>query len=113
MKFFQKVMAACLVSALVSCSSTTVLRSTDSTVKIYADGIYKGTGETSYTDTKIVGSTTQVSLRKEGCRTVSNTISRDGGVHVGALIGGLFFLVPFLWITKYNPAYEFDFECRK
>jgi hypothetical protein len=50
-----------LISALVataffaSCSSTTMIRSTDPQAKIFVDGEYKGVGTATHTDTKIVG----------------------------------------------------------
>ena len=63
------------MASLISCASTTTIQAIDSDssidqdVKIYLDGSYRGKGEVLYSDTKIVGSTTQVSLKKPNCRT--------------------------------------------
>ncbi len=108
---------AFLITALVSCASTTTIRAVDQSgdvdknVKIYVDGSYRGNGEVSYSDSKIVGSMTHVRLKKRGCRSKTRNLNRSGRLHVGALIGGIFFLVPFLWIMGYNPMHSYEFEC--
>ncbi len=99
------------VTFVTACSSTTTIQVTDPMAKIYVDGQMLGKGSVQYSDTKIIGSTTPVMLKKDGCDSQTHYISRDGGLHVGALIGGLFFLVPFLWVTKYRPGYTFDLDC--
>ena len=108
---------AFLIVALVSCASTTTIRAVDTSgdidkdVKIYTDGSYKGKGEVLYSDTKIVGSQVTVNLKKKGCRTKAYSLYRSEQLQVGALIGGIFFLVPFLWIMGYNPMQSYEFEC--
>jgi hypothetical protein len=100
-----------VIGALVACSSTTVIRSSDPEAKIYADGQLLGTGQATYSDTKIVGSTTQVSLQKEGCQTRNYVLSRSESFDVGACIGGVFVYAPFLWIMGYNGQHNYDFNC--
>ena len=108
-----------LVISLVSCASTTTIKaidqsgSVDKDVKIYMDGTYQGKGEVLYSDTKIVGSTTTVNLKKEGCRSSSHSLSRTEQLQVGALIAGIFVWVPLLWIMGYNPMHSYEFECDK
>lgn len=97
---------------LSGCASTTSLSVNERQVKIYADGSYLGSGNTSYSDAKIAGASTDIMLEQDGCEAQHHTISRDTGVHVGALIGGFFFVVPFLWITKYKPGYRFNYVCQ-
>ena len=113
-----KILVICLfLTALISCASTTTIRVTDQNdsidrgVKIYLDGSYKGRGEIMHSDTKIIGSTTNVTLKKEGCRSASRSFSRSEQLQVGALVGGIFFLVPFLWVMGYNPIHSYEFEC--
>lgn len=117
LKMHKLLTTSCLIIALVSCASTTTIRVTDESdsidrdVKIYMDGSYKGKGEVIYSDTKVVGSTTRVTLKKKGCRNNTRSLSRSEQLQVGALIGGIFFLVPFLWIMGYNPMHSYEFQC--
>jgi hypothetical protein len=71
----------------------------------------KGRGTAEITDMKIVGSTTYVKLRKDGCKDQQFSITKSEQLNVGALIGGIFFLVPFLWIMEYQPERYYDFAC--
>lgn len=58
--------------------------------------------------TKIVGSTTSVKIVKEGYEPFITSFSRDEEVDVGAVIGGFFVMVPFLWTMKYKPARTYE-----
>lgn len=106
-----------LIIALVSCASTTTVQvldesdSIDRNVKIYLDGSYRGRGEVIHSDTKIVGSMTDVILKKEGCRTQRHSFSRSERLLIGALIGGIFVWIPLLWIMGYNPMHSYNFQC--
>jgi hypothetical protein len=106
-----------LISALVataffaSCSSTTMIRSTDPQAKIFVDGEYKGVGTATHTDTKIVGSTTSIRIEKPGCEPQFYNFSRSEEFDVGACIGGALVLVPFLWIEKYKPEHNYEYIC--
>lgn len=107
-KFLCAVLAA---SFFVSCSSTTMIRSTDSQAKIYIDGEIKGTGTATHTDTKIIGSTTSVRIEKPGCEPAFFTFSRNEEFDAGACAGGVFVLVPFLWIQKYKAERTYEYNC--
>jgi hypothetical protein len=113
--FIQRFLALVLATAIFgsACSSTTLVQSSDPTVKIYIDGEFKGTGSASHSDTKIIGSMTDVKLKKEGCETQSYSFSRNEEFDAGACVGGVFFLVPFLWIQKYRPVHTYEFSCHK
>ena len=104
---------ALTLAAFVGCSSTTMIRSTDPEAKIYVDGEYKGRGQVSHTDTKIVGSTTSVRMEKDGCEPMHYTFARNEEFDVGACAGGVFVLVPFLWIQKYKPERTYEYTCSK
>ena len=99
------------ISLNIGCSSTTLITSSDPAAKIYVDGQLMGKGTVSYSDTKIVGSTTQVMLKKDGCENQTSMFSRNEEFDAGACAGGVFFLIPFLWIQKYRPQHNFEFEC--
>lgn len=93
-----------------SCASTTIIRTAPSDAKLYLNG--EPVGETPYThtDTKIVGSTNTVRLEKEGYETLTTSFSRNEEADVGAIIGGILVLVPFLWTMKYKPIHNYELE---
>ena len=93
---------------LASCSSTTMIQSNPSGAKIYLNDEPVGTTPYTHQDTRIVGSTTSVRLEKEGYATLDTYFSRDEEADVGAIIGGLFVLVPFLWTMKYKPLHTYE-----
>ncbi|MGZ3711646.1 MAG: PEGA domain-containing protein [Bdellovibrionota bacterium] len=105
------VVLVCLMSFSFACSSTTMIRSTDPEAKIYLDGELKGKGAVSQSDTKIIGSTTMVRLQREGCEERTFSYSRNEEFDVGACIGGVFLLFPFLWIQKYKPEHNYEYTC--
>ena len=117
LRMYKFLTAVCLSAVLISCASTTTIRAVDTNgsidgdAKIYTDGMYKGKGEVMYSDTKIVGSKTDVRLKKKGCKSASYSLFRSEKLQVGALIGGVFFFVPFLWIMGYSPMHSYEFQC--
>lgn len=110
-KFVVAFVLAPFLTLSFGCSSSTIIQSSDPAAKIYVDGMYLGKGSVSYSDTKIVGSTTMVTLKKEGCEPQNFTFSRNEEFDAGACAGGVFVLVPFLWIQKYRPMHHYEFEC--
>ncbi len=76
--------------------------------KLYIDGEPVGNTPYMHTDTKIVGSTTTVKLEKEGYEPFYTSFSKDEEVNLGAIIGGLFVWVPFLWTMKYKPTHTYE-----
>lgn len=93
---------------LASCSSTTMIQSTPTGAKVYIDGQPAGTTPYPHTDTKIVGSATTVKLEKEGYEPLNTSFYRNEQVDIGAIIGGIFVYVPFLWTMKYNPVHMYE-----
>ncbi|MBA3899624.1 MAG: PEGA domain-containing protein [Bacteroidetes bacterium] len=93
---------------LTSCASTTMIQSNPSGAKVYLNGEPVGTTPYTHRDTKIIGSTTMVRLEKEGYGPLNTSFSRDEEVDVGAVIGGIFVLVPFLWTMKYKPTRTYE-----
>ncbi len=91
-----------------SCASTTTIQSNPSGAKVYLNGEAVGTTPYTHTDTKIVGSVTDVKLEKEGYETLNTSFSRSERADVGAIIGGVLVLVPFLWTMKYNPTRTYE-----
>ncbi|WP_194973915.1 PEGA domain-containing protein [Aquiflexum lacus] len=95
---------------LAGCGSTTMIQSRPDNAKVYLNGEYMGTTPYAHRDTKIVSSTTIVTLEKEGYQPFNTSFSRDEELDVGALIGGLFLLFPFLWIMKYKPFRTYEMK---
>ena len=93
---------------MASCVSTTMIQSNPSGAKVYLNDEPVGTTPYTHRDTRIVGSTTIVKLEKEGFDPLNTSFSRDEEVDVGAIIGGIFVLVPFLWTMKYKPTHSYE-----
>ncbi|MFO7723596.1 MAG: PEGA domain-containing protein [Bacteroidales bacterium] len=107
--FFRAVAAMLAISILItSCASTTMIQSDPSGAKIYLDGEPMGKTPYTHTDTKITGTPTQIKLVKEGYEDFHTVMIRNEEVDVGAIVGGVFFLVPFLWVMKYKPMRTYE-----
>jgi hypothetical protein len=109
----KKILCGLLALLVASCSSTTTIRSSDHEAKIYIDGELKGKGVATHTDTKTIGSTTSVRIEKPGCEPMYYNFSRNEEFDAGACAGGVFVLVPFLWVQKYKPEHNYEFNCEK
>lgn len=99
---------ACAISLLAGCSSTTVIRSNPSGARVFIGGAYAGTTPYTLSDSKIVGSTTQIRLEYPGLAPTTVAISRNEELKVGTLIAGIFLLVPLLWVMGYEDEHTFD-----
>ena len=62
-------------------------------------------------DQKVAFSRNLVEIRKQGCLPESHIFRRDEKADIGAIIAGVFVLVPFLWMTEYKPERAYEFEC--
>jgi hypothetical protein len=103
-----KATAALALVAFTGCASTTTIRSNPSGARIYLNGEPVGVTPYTMTDTKIVGSTTTVRLEAPGYETTTGSIARSEEFDVGACIGGVLVLFPFLWIMGYKPEHTFE-----
>ena len=97
----------------MGCSSATMIRSSDREAKIYINNEYKGKGAARYSDMKPVFFVNTVTLKKEGCKTQEHYFRRNDQVEPGAIIGGIAFLLPFLWAMKYKPIHTYHFDCKE
>ena len=99
----------CLSTAfLYACASTTKIDTTPDGATVYINGEKAGTTPFTYTDTKIVGSAVQVKLKKEGYEDFQTTLTRNEEPDVGAIVGGVFTLVPLMWSMKYKPTHTYE-----
>ena len=106
-------LAAMFMAVLIlfsSCASTTLIQSVPPGAKVYLNGETVGVTPYQMTDTRIALTCTSVSLEKEGYEQFNTNICRNEQVDVGAIIGGLFFVFPFLWTMKYNPMHTYELK---
>lgn len=92
-----------LAFGLAACTSSTVIRSNVPGARVYLNDMYVGNTPYVMSDTKIVGSTTRVRIEAEGYEPYSTVITRNEVFDIGACIGGVLVLFPFLWIMGYQP----------
>ncbi|MBO6517967.1 MAG: SHOCT domain-containing protein [Bacteroidia bacterium] len=93
---------------LTSCASTTLIETIPEGANLYINEESVGTSPYLYTDTKIVGSINMVRVEKEGYETLNTSFSRNEEADAGAIVGGIFLLVPFLWTMKYKPTHTYE-----
>lgn len=98
---------------LSSCASSTIISTSPSDATLYINGEKVGQTPYKHKDTKIVGSENTVRIEKEGFRTYTTTFSKDEKVAVGPLIGGLFLVVPYLWVMKYEDGRVYELRPEK
>lgn len=98
----------CMSVLFSSCISTTVIESIPSGAEVYLNGQKVGVTPYSMTDAKIIGTCTHVELYKEGFEPIYTNICRNEQLDMGAVVGGIFFTVPFLWTLKYDPFHVYE-----
>lgn len=106
---FRAISLLLAVSFLLSgCASTTMIHSNPDGAKVYLNEELVGSTPYLHSDTRIVGSTIRVRLEKEGYESLHSSFSRNEEVDAGAIIGGIFIGIPFLWTMKYKPAHTYE-----
>ena len=95
------------VAAVAGCASTTVLQSQPPGARVFLNGVPVGTTPYTMTDTNMSGTATQVRLEYPGFDPFNAMIVRSEQLDPLALLGGIFLLVPFLWILGYQPTHLF------
>ncbi|MBT8316045.1 MAG: PEGA domain-containing protein [Lutibacter sp.] len=99
-----------IIVMLQSCASMTIIDSIPSNSKLYVNGEMVGNTPYKHKDSKIVGSTNIIRIEKEGYKIYKATFSKDEEIDVGAMIGGFFLLVPFLWVMKYKNGHLYELK---
>ncbi|MDP3359639.1 MAG: PEGA domain-containing protein [Lutibacter sp.] len=97
-----------LIILFSSCSSTTIINTKPSQSKLYINGELVGTTPYKHKDSKIVGSTNTIRIEKDGYETYNASFSKDEKINVGAIIAGIFLLVPYLWVMKYEKGHLYE-----
>lgn len=93
----------------LGCASATVIKSNPPEAKLHLDGQFKGETPYTYSDRAAAGTMRTVTLKKEGYKVFTGHIKRET-LSVGALIGGIFLLIPLIWVLEYPPEYTFEME---
>ncbi len=109
-KFTCKVIALTMAIVVLfsSCSSTTLIQSYPTDASVYIDGEFVGHTPYWYTDTKIMGSITDIDLVKDGYEPLYTSIQRSERIDVAAVVGGFYLLAPFLWSLRYAPVHSYQ-----
>jgi hypothetical protein len=112
MNINKKVISFSLAVAILfaSCSSSTMIVSNPSSAKLYVDDEMVGETPYRHRDSKIVGSTTSVKIEKEGYMPHFSEFTKNEEADVGAIIGGLFVWIPFLWTMKYKAVHNYELK---
>jgi hypothetical protein len=107
-----RILALILVFAVLvtGCASSTLIQSNPSGAKLYIDGTLVGSTPYLHRDTKIIASTTDVRVLKDGYEPYYTTFSRDEQIAVGPIIAGIFLWIPLLWVMKYNPLHTYELQ---
>jgi len=98
------------VAAFAGCASSTVLQSQPPGARVFLNGVPVGTTPYTMTDTNMSGTATQVRFEYPGFEPFNAMIVRSEELDPLALIGGIFLLVPFLWILGYQPTHFFTMQ---
>ena len=102
--------AVLALGQFAACTGSTMIKSTPSGALVYLDGEKVGTTPYNMVDKRIVGSSTNVELRLDGYQPTTAQIHRNEELDVGALVGGIFVLIPLLWIMEYKPNHEYEMK---
>lgn len=104
------VLLVALAVFVVSCSSGTIIKSIPEGAKVYMNDEYKGVTPYSHSDTAIVGTAFRLKLSKEGYEDFQTIMKKDEKFNTIACVGGVFCLVPFLWVFEYNPERTYEMK---
>ena len=102
---FTALVASVLLS---SCASSTLITSVPPGAKVTIDGMLKGVTPYQMTDTKIIGTSSNIRLELNGYQPKDVMINRNEKVEPGAVIGGLCFFFPWFWVMGYDPTHNYE-----
>jgi hypothetical protein len=106
--YFHRVFQLLCLIFLAGCASSTVINTEPQGAQVFVDGELKGSTPYTYSDRKTIGSTTNITVKKEGYEDFTALIVRNEEFDPGACAGGIFTLIPFLWVQKYSPSRTFE-----
>ena len=99
-----------IIAILVSgCASSTLLQTTPTNAYVHVKGQIIGTTPYTYSDRKMAGASTLITLKKEGYEDYYTTLRRDEKFNPIALVG-IFFVWPLLWVIGYDKVHSYELE---
>jgi hypothetical protein len=105
-----KMLTLAVASALFvsSCASTTLIQTVPDKAQLFVNEQPVGNSPYRMTDTKIIGSNTEIRIEKEGYETYYTEISRMEEPDPGPIVGG-FLLCPIFWLwgAKYKAVHTY------
>ncbi|MFB6263088.1 MAG: PEGA domain-containing protein [Bradymonadaceae bacterium] len=106
METFRPPVAVFLSVVLVSagCASSTRIMTDPEGAEVYVDGAYEGKTPLTYKDQRLAGTCVNLKVKKSGYETQNHSLCRDERANVGAIIAGIFFWFPFMWMFSYKPS---------
>lgn len=84
-----------------------MITSTPDGAQLYVDGTYVGTTPHLLRDSKVAFSSTHLRLERNGYESLYTTITKDSNPQAGPIIGGFFFVFPWLWALGYDDNHHF------
>ncbi|HSD64013.1 MAG TPA: PEGA domain-containing protein [Ignavibacteriaceae bacterium] len=110
-KTSQSISVILILSVLISgCASSTLFQTEPSNASVYISGFKMGSTPYVYTDRKLTGSKTAITFKKEGYKEHETTLKRNERGDTWAVLGGIMFMIPFLWVMKYDPIHSYVLE---
>jgi hypothetical protein len=104
------IVALLTLSAVTGCAASTMIQSQPPGARLFLNGVPVGVTPYTMTDTNMSGSIVQVRLEYPGFDPYNAMISRSEELDPLALIGGIFLLVPLLWVLKYQPVHYYQLQ---
>ena len=98
------------VAIISGCASTTVIKSAPDGATLFLNGEKVGVTPYRYTDKKIVGSDTNVWLKKECYQDFTTVLMRNEDLNIKTAVAGVFALFPFFWVMDYKPVHFYEME---
>jgi len=106
-----KALSIVLISSvfLQGCVTSTLITSIPEGAKVYVDGQFLGKTPATQRDSAILGSSKTVVVKLDGYHPTVGTIRKEE-LNQGALIAGIFLLIPLLWVMGYPSKYVYELE---
>jgi len=114
MKSYPDSSILCLTLASViiisGCASTTLLTTAPANASVYIRGQNRGETPYKYSDIKVTFSSTPVTFKKSGYLDKTIILKKNEKINEVALLSGVVFYIPFLWIMEYDPYHNYELE---
>lgn len=109
-KVFTGIVSVLLLISLVGCSTMVTIQSDPSGADVFINN--RKMGKTPYVAKldDFIATNHQITLKKDGFEDFNGVLAKEA--KVGAIIGGIFFLIPFLWCYGPSPYQQFALSAK-